>query len=313
LDAGDLLFPRLPASHSTRRRNQLTLKADLIIKAFNRGECDGVAVGDVDLGLGKGLFLKMSEEANFPFISSNLFDRKTNKPIFKPHVMRELNGLRIGIFALISEDIFDKGRDQGLKEFRIEDPHQAVKRMVGKLRYHADLIILLSHLGHQADRLLAQKTRGIDIIVGGHTATPLYNPPVVGETLILQSSAYGRNIGSVDIDFSKERASFANADMVKSLRETLADLGEKTRTLEAGGHGKRRPEILMSILGYKKTMEAKLKAYGEKNPFHNRIVRLHEGISSDPDVLALIEGYKRKLATLDRKRESNGCGSSPQT
>ena len=64
----------------------------------------------------------------------------------------------------------------------------------------------------------------------------------------------------------------------------------------------------MSMVGYKKTLEAKLKADGEKNPFRNRIVRLHEGISSDPDVLALIEGYKRKLTTLDQKRKSNGCG-----
>jgi 2',3'-cyclic-nucleotide 2'-phosphodiesterase (5'-nucleotidase family) len=275
--------------------------------------CDGVAVGDADLGLGKGLLLKMSEEANFPFISSNLFDRKTNKHIFKPYVMRELNGLRMGIFALISENVFDKGKDKGLKEFRIEDPYPTAERMVRELRYHADLIILLSHLGHQADRLLAQKTRGIDIIVGGHTATPLHNPPVVNKTLILQNSAYGRNMGSVDIDFSEERTSFANADTVKSLRETLAGLEKKIRTLEAQPPGKRRQETLMSIVGYKKTLEAKLKADGEKNPFRNRIVRLHEGISSDPDVLALIEGYKRKLTTLDQKRKSNGCGSRPQT
>jgi 5'-nucleotidase/UDP-sugar diphosphatase len=313
LDAGDLLLPKLPTSLSAQRRSELVLKADLIIKAFNQMGCDAVAVGDADLGLGKDLLLKMSRAANFPFISSNILDRETGSPIVKPFAIREMNGLRIGIIALISRDAFDDSEDQPLRELDIQDPYMTAERIVRQLRDHTDLIVLLSHLGYQGDQALAKKVNGIDIIVGGHTAVPLYNPPVVNETLILQNSAYGRNMGSVDIDFSEERTSFANADTVKSLRETLTGLEKKIRTLEAQPPGKRRQETLMSIVGYKKTLEAKLKADGEKNPFRNRIVRLHEGISSDPDVLALIEGYKRKLTTLDQKRKSNGCGSRPQT
>lgn len=291
----------------------MTLKANLVIKAFNQMGCDGVAVGDTDLGLGKTFLLKMAEEANFPFINTNLIDKDTGKPAFKPYVMRELNGLRIGIFALISEDAFDNRKEQALKEFRLEDPHITAEKMVRELRDHTDLIILLSHLGYQANQLYAQKVRGIDIIVGGHTGVPLYNPTVVNETLILQNSAYGRNVGSIDIDFSTGNASFANADIMKSLRETLMTVEKRIRTLEAEEPGKQRRQSLESTLVYKEMLEKKLKTYGQKNPFRNRIVRLHKGILSDPDVLALIEGYKRKLANLGQERKSKGCGSRPQT
>ena len=287
----------------------MTIKADLIIQAFNQMGCDGVAVGDTDLGLGKDFLLKMAEEANFPFISSNLMDRETSKPVFKPYVMRELNGLRIGIIALISKITFDTRGDQALKEFHLDDPHQTAERMVTELKNQTDLIILLSHLGYRGDKRIAQKVRGIDIIVGGHTGAALYNPAVVGETLILHNSAYGRNVGSIDIDFSKEKASFANADIIKSLRETLMAVDKRIRTLEAEETSKERQETLESTLGYRGIVEKKLEKYVQKNPFRNRIVRLNEGIPSDTDVLALVEGYKRKLADLE---PSKGCGSRSQ-
>jgi 2',3'-cyclic-nucleotide 2'-phosphodiesterase (5'-nucleotidase family) len=311
LDGGDLLFPKLHPSLSTHQRNQLILKADLIIEAFNGMGCDGVAVGDIDLGLGKALLLKMARKANFPFISSNLVDRDTGKPVFKPYLMRELNGLRIGIIALISEDAFDTRGDQAPKGFHLADPRLTAERMVRKLRDQTDLIILLSHLGYQADHVFARNVRGIDIIVGGHTGVPLYNPAVVNETLILQNSAYGRSVGSIAINFSREKASFANADIIKSLRETLKAVEKRIRTLEAEDPGRQRQQTLESTVGYKEMVEKKLRSYGQKHPFRNRIVRLHKGISSDPDILALVVEYERKLANLDQERKDEGCGSRP--
>ena len=313
MDAGDLLLPKLPASLSAQHRSELTLQADLIIKAFNQMGCDGVAVGDADLGLGKDFFLKMAGGANFPFISSNLMDRETGNPIVKPYVITEMNGLRIGIIALISRDAFEDREGQPLGELDIQDPYLTAEQMVRQLRDRTDLIVLLSHLGYQGDQAFAKRVKGIDIIVGGHTAVPLYYPPVVNETLILQNSAYGRKIGSTDIEFSKERGSFGNAGIMKSLRETLVSLEKKIRTLEAQKPGKQRDEALESTVRYKEIVGKKLQTYGQGKPFRNRIISLHEGIPSDPGVLALIDGYKEKLANLSQQRKREGCGSEPET
>ncbi len=175
------------------------------------------------------------------------------------------------------------------------------------------MIILLSHQGQQADRQFAKRVREIDIIVGGHTGIPLYNPPVVNETLILQDSAYGRNIGSIDIKFSRERTSFANAHILKSLRETLRGVEKKIRSLEEQEPGKHGNEALESTLEYRKVVVKRLQTYGQKNPFRNRIVLLDKRIPSDPDVLALVEGCKRKLASFTKKQKNKGCGSDPQS
>ena len=255
----------------------------------------------------------MAQRAKFPFISSNIIDKETGKPAFKPYIIREMNGLRIGIISLISKDVLDKRKGQALEEFGLQDPYLTAETIVAELRDQTDFIILLSHQGHQANRQFAKRVRGINIIVGGHTGVPLYNPHVVNETLILQNSAYGRNIGSIDIEFSNGKVSFANADIMKSLRETLRGVEKKIRSLEEQEPGKQSNEALASTLGYKDILKKKLQTYGQKNPFRNRIVRFDKRIPSDPDVLALVEGCKRKLADLTKKKKSKGCGSDPQS
>jgi 2',3'-cyclic-nucleotide 2'-phosphodiesterase (5'-nucleotidase family) len=266
--------------------------------------CDAVAVGETDLALGSGFLLKMAEEAHFPFVSSNLVDRETGNPLFEPYVVRELNGLRIGIMALISRNVFPPG-SQALKEFHLRDPSLTAERMVRELRDQTDLIILLSHRGHREDRGFAQSLKGIDIIVGGHNGAALYNPAVVNETLILHNSAYGKNLGSLEIDFSADKSSFANADIAESLRETLVAVEKRIRSLEAKKSSGRRQEALDSTLEYRRALEKRLRTCDQKNPFRNRITHLHDRIPPDPHVRALVQEYKRKSANLGKGK---GCG-----
>ena len=72
-----------------------------------------------------------------------------------------------------------------------------------------DLIICLSHLGYEyatekiSDRKLAQKTDGIDLIIGGHTHTFLEKPTVEYNlggkiTLVNQVGWAGVQLGRVD-------------------------------------------------------------------------------------------------------------------
>jgi 5'-nucleotidase len=78
-----------------------------------------------------------------------------------------------------------------------------------------DLIICLSHLGYEyestkiSDRILAKNTKGIDLIIGGHTHTFLEKPTqefnLDGNiTLINQVGWAGVNLGRIDFDLEKK-------------------------------------------------------------------------------------------------------------
>jgi len=67
-----------------------------------------------------------------------------------------------------------------------KDPVEAADRNAEELKtkHKCDLIICLSHLGYKynsdkvSDIMLAQKTKNIDLIIGGHTHTFLTKPQI---------------------------------------------------------------------------------------------------------------------------------------
>ena len=95
LDSGDLLFKDYYLDEPLKK--QLRLKADMIIESFNRIGCSAFNIGDYDLALGVKYLMKKTESAKFPFLSANLTDKNTGKPLFQPYIIKDINGLKIKI------------------------------------------------------------------------------------------------------------------------------------------------------------------------------------------------------------------------
>jgi 2',3'-cyclic-nucleotide 2'-phosphodiesterase (5'-nucleotidase family) len=74
-----------------------------------------------------------------------------------------------------------------------------VEKYVKELKNKTHMIVVLSHIGHPFDRILAEKVKGIDVIVGGHSHTKVTKPVKVGDTIIVQAWEYGRALGLLDL------------------------------------------------------------------------------------------------------------------
>jgi len=107
-----------------------------------------IGIGDDDLSLGKKFLLELSKMSNVAFLSSNLIDEDSAKPLFQRYVIREVNGLKIGIFSLLSSDVFLGLSDPRKKGLIFQDPFQTAQEMIGELGAQTDLIILISHLSY---------------------------------------------------------------------------------------------------------------------------------------------------------------------
>ena len=70
-----------------------------LIKSYNAMGYDALNVGVEDLSI-KNDLKKMKRLANFPFISANIIDKKSGKLAFKPYVIIERNGFKVGIVGL---------------------------------------------------------------------------------------------------------------------------------------------------------------------------------------------------------------------
>lgn len=207
LDAGDI-FQGTP--YFNRYGGELEMKV------MQRIGYDAATMGNHDFDGGMDGFLKAKQHAQFPFICSNYdFKNTTLDGHTKRFHMFEKDGFKIGVFGL-GVALKNLVPDKLFGETTYLDPIEIAQQMVKELKHeNCDVIICLSHLGYEyptdkiSDRILAKKTKGIDLIIGGHTHTFLEKPTqelnLDGKiTLINQVGWAGVNLGRIDIDLEKK-------------------------------------------------------------------------------------------------------------
>jgi 2',3'-cyclic-nucleotide 2'-phosphodiesterase (5'-nucleotidase family) len=288
LDSGDLLFKKYLNPISENELKGMSEKAHLIIESFNLTGYDAIGIGDDDLNLGKEFLLEISKKANFPFLSSNLFDEASGKILFQSSLIKETNGLRIGIFSLLSPDFFTSPSAPRRKGLNIRSPVEAAQAMVKELKPKTDFIILLSHLGYAKDIELAQTVEGINIIVGGHTGINLIYPPVIKNTIILQTTSRGMFAARLDLFFYNNEPTFYNSATKTSLENTLNNINQQLNSKEM-------PEAEKAQ--WRKTKEDAERTLNQlqgKNVFTNHIIPLQEQMKDHPEIKKMVEAYKVK-------------------
>lgn len=128
-----------------------------------------------------------------------------------PKLVKTLsNGLKVGIFGLLGKDAVSVAPLAAPITFA--DQTATATAMVNELRNtdKVDLVILLSHSGSKPDGTgedvdLAKAVSGIDVIISGHTHDAIPQPlhPTGTNTLIVQTGAYGSNLGEMKLTYTK--------------------------------------------------------------------------------------------------------------
>ena len=188
-------------------------KGEVEYKAMSAIGYDVGTLGNHEFDNGVRGLVAALKFANFDLVSANYDFRGT--PLegrIKPYVVRELGGVRIGLFglgispvALITPDNF--------KGITYNDPIKVSRDTVKLLRENerCQLVVAMSHLGYYenpkdgqvGDSQVAQQVERIDFIASGHTHTFMQKPVIVNQpsgarTLIFQVGRSGIYVGRVD-------------------------------------------------------------------------------------------------------------------
>jgi len=201
----------------------LSLKTDgrVMVEAMNLMGYDALTLGQMDLALGLDVLKERQAEAKFPFLSANVVSVTDKKPFFQPYITLERQGVRIGIIGLSEPQSVQV---PGLSDLAmVLNPADAAKQYVAELRDKVDILILLSHLGLEDDKALAQTVPGIDIIVGGKTLQLMRQPEEVGNTLIVQQGYRGEYAGHLKATFDAQGVPNDFSEEIISLTEDYAD------------------------------------------------------------------------------------------
>jgi S-sulfosulfanyl-L-cysteine sulfohydrolase len=144
------------------------------------------------------------------FIAQNVKTKDFEDPVFKPYVIKEMNGVSVGIIgqAFPYTPIANPGYlvDSWSFGIREDDLQKQVNECKAK---GAQAIVLLSHNGMDVDLKLASRVTGIDAILGGHTHDGVPVPTTVknasGQTLVTNAGSNGKFLGVLDIDVKDKK------------------------------------------------------------------------------------------------------------
>ena len=125
----------------------------------------------------------------FSYICANIFPSEETGLHIVPTKVYDFEGIKIGIIGLIQ--INSQGRPDthpdNLKGIRFANPMKVIKQY-RSFSHHCDATILLSHLGYEDDKEVAQNNPWLDLIIGGHTHTQLTaDEPLHNGVLITQN------------------------------------------------------------------------------------------------------------------------------
>ncbi len=139
------------------------------------------------------------------FIAQNVKTRDFEDPVFKPYVLKQMNGVTVAIIgqAFPYTPIANPSWQVPNWTFGIQETE--LQKQVDEARAKgAQAVVLLSHNGMDVDLKLASRVTGIDAILGGHTHDGVPIPTTVknagGQTLVTNAGSNGKFLGVLDLD-----------------------------------------------------------------------------------------------------------------
>ncbi len=195
-------------------------KGEVEFKSMSMIGYDAATLGNHEFDNGVDALAAAMKFANFDFVSANYDVHGTAlEGRVKPYVVRELGGVRIGLFGL---GVNPNGliTPNNFKGVKYVEPVRAAVDVVKTLRgrERCSLVIAMTHLGYFAnpkgdeigDSQIASQVDGINFIAGGHTHTFMHKPVVTrtpsgANTTIFQVGKSGIYVGRVDIKMRSGR------------------------------------------------------------------------------------------------------------
>jgi 2',3'-cyclic-nucleotide 2'-phosphodiesterase (5'-nucleotidase family) len=218
IDSGDTIQGTPLAYYHNKKNNTPPHPLMLTMSAL---KYDAMAVGNHEYNFGLKVLEKARSEANFPWLSANTYDQGTSNTHYKPYVVKEVAGVRVGILGLTTPGIPTWENAPNYAGLEFHEPLVEAKKWVPVLRdkERADLVIIAMHMGVEEDLrtgqmnpgsvanenqavTIARQVPGVDVIFMGHTHRDVPSLFVNG-VLLTQANHWGRHLARADVYLDK--------------------------------------------------------------------------------------------------------------
>lgn len=190
-------------------------------------------------------------KGHIDFVAQNVNDVTWGDRIFKPYVIKNINGIPVAIIGQAFPYTPIANPRYMFPEWSFGINDSGMQEMVDKARAEgAQVCVALSHNGADVDIKMASRVRGLDVILGGHTHDAIPQPTKVkngsGTTLVINSGSNSKFLSVLDLKVSNKKVT----GFRYSLLPVFSNLLPADRKMQAHIDKVRRP--------YKKKLNEKL-------------------------------------------------------
>ncbi|GBD98918.1 trifunctional nucleotide phosphoesterase protein YfkN precursor [bacterium BMS3Abin07] len=176
-----------------------------MVSVMNKLGCEAIT-GHWEFTYGEKRLLELIEMMNFPFIAQNVHDATWGDPIFKPYVIKTVNGVSVGIIGQAFPYTPIANPRRLIPNWSMGIQEQNMQAVVNEVRSKkVDIVVVASHNGFDVDKKMVSRVKGIDVIMGGHTHDGVPKPVRVGNTLVIGSGCYGKYLSRLDLEVKSKK------------------------------------------------------------------------------------------------------------
>jgi 2',3'-cyclic-nucleotide 2'-phosphodiesterase / 3'-nucleotidase len=191
-----------------------------IIDVYNYLQYDAVILGNHEFNYGLDYLQKCMKHSQFPWLSSNILNKDTEKPYFGvPYVIKMIEGRKIAIIGVTTHYIPNWEDPKHIEKLLFEDAVKATKKWVNyvKNKESPDVIIVSYHGGLEKDpdtgaetELLTGENQGyqiceeiadIDVLITGHQHRKLI--ATIHNKTVIQTGSKGSALGEIKMEWDE--------------------------------------------------------------------------------------------------------------
>jgi 5'-nucleotidase/UDP-sugar diphosphatase len=240
----------------------LDAKPDFI--GMNAIGYDAMAVGNHEFDNPLSVVEIQRKLATFPMLAANIYDKSTGKRHFDAYKIFTVNGIKIAVIGLTTEDTVKIGNPEFVSGLDFTDPTTEIKKVIKEINKtgSADLIFAATHMGHYEDGKNGSDAPGdvtmaraleagdLQLVVGGHSQNPVCMEPNTNKyaefsaadectpdqqngTYIMQAHEWGKYVGRADFEYFNDKLNLVSYKLIPvNLKEKNAD-GDRVLISEA--------------------------------------------------------------------------------
>jgi len=214
VDSGDTIQGTPLESFHGRKNNK---PPDPMMLVMNSLSYDAMTVGNHEYNFGLKVLEKARSEAKFPWLSANTYDKARQQPHYKPYIVKEVGGVKIGILGLTTPGVPNWDNPPNYAGLEFHEPVSEARKWVPILRDQekVDVVVIAMHMGlgedlrtgevspgqvpHENEAIsIAKEVPGVDVIFMGHTHRDVPSLYING-VLLTQANRWGSHLARADL------------------------------------------------------------------------------------------------------------------